>query len=49
MHHSRIFFDRKRADAFASYLEAQGASDVQIWLGTDAFGQTQYSVRWYID
>lgn len=43
---SKTFFSQKRAEAFAEQLKANGAEDIQIWSGKDAFGQTQHTVRW---
>ena len=44
--HSRTYLDRGKAEAFAEYLRTQHAEDIQIWIGTDAFGQATYDVRW---
>ena len=44
--HSRTFFSRREAEAFAEYLRTQPTEDVQVWIGTDAFRQTTYDVRW---
>lgn len=44
--YSKILLNEKRAKDFAEYLKAQGAEDVQIWRGRDAFGQTEYLVKW---
>lgn len=44
--HIKTFFNQNRAEAFAEYLNTQKAEDIEIWRGRDAFGQTQYTVRW---
>lgn len=44
--YSKTFLNEKRAEAFAENLKGQGAEDVQIWSGRDAFGQTEYVVKW---
>lgn len=44
--YSRTFFSKARAERFAEQLKASGAEDIQIWNGTDGFGQTQYTVKW---
>lgn len=46
--YSKTFLNEKRAQAFAEYLNTQGAEDVSIWSGRDAFGQTEYVVKWNI-
>ena len=48
MHHRfrESFFNETRAEAFAEYLKTQGAEDIEIWGGRDAFGQDQYTVCW---
>lgn len=43
--YSKNFFSRKRAAAFVEELKSQGINAVVISFN-DAFGQTQYSVRW---
>ena len=43
---SKTFFNQNRAEAFAEYLRTQRCEDIQIWSGRDAFGQTQYTVKW---
>ena len=43
---SKTFLSETRAAAFVAYLEAQGAEDIEIWGGRDAFGQADYIVRW---
>lgn len=43
---SKTFFYRASAERFVITLKAMGAEDIQIWNGTDAFGQAQYTVRW---
>lgn len=47
--HGKVFFSMKRASDFADWLKSQGAVDVHIWGGKDAFNQTIYSVRWWIE
>lgn len=42
----KTFFNQNRAEAFAEYLNNQGAEDVVICRNRDAFGQTQFTVRW---
>ena len=43
---SKSFFYESKASQFAEYLKSQGAEDIEIWGGRDAFGQPSYSVRW---
>lgn len=42
----KTFYAQERATAFAEYLNTQGAEDVGIWSGRDAFNQTEYTVKW---
>lgn len=44
--YSKVFFSKKSAERFAEQLKANGAEDVIIWAGRDAFNQTQYRVNW---
>lgn len=44
--YTKSFFSKKRAEEFAKQLEKQGAEDIAIWSGRDAFDQTQYTVKW---
>ena len=41
----KTFFSKKRAENFAATLI--DFESVTIWSGTDAFGQTVYTVKWY--
>jgi hypothetical protein len=47
MSHNRNFFSLKRAREFAAQLT--NAEDITISAFRDAFGQTQYVVKWYLD
>lgn len=48
MSNSKNFFSMKRASQFAEQLNGSGAEDITISAFRDAFGQTQYTVRWYM-
>lgn len=47
--YSKTFLSENRATAFVAYLRTQGVVEVEIWGGTDAFGQHQYTVKWNLD
>ena len=47
--YNKTFWSMDRAAAFVDYLRTQGVSDAQIWSGRDAFGQTEYVVKWNLD
>ena len=47
MSHIRNFFSLKRARELAAQLT--NAKDITISAFRDAFGQTQYVVKWYLD
>lgn len=43
----KSFFGKKRAEAFAENMKANGAENVEVWTDTDGFGQRIYIVKWY--
>lgn len=38
--YTKTFFDRNKANEFAKQVNGQ------VWIGTDAFNQTIYTVKW---
>ena len=44
--YTKTFFSKTRATAFADQIKKNGAEDVTVWNGTDAFGQINYTVKW---
>lgn len=48
MSNSKYFFSMARARAFAANLEGTDAENITISAFRDAFGQTQYVVKWYL-
>lgn len=46
---TKIFFSRRKAEAFLESLKAQGHTDAVIYLDTDGFGQRIYITAWNID
>lgn len=48
MSNSKNFFSMKRARQFAEQLNGTDAENITISAFRDAFGQTQYVVKWYL-
>ena len=48
MTNSRNFFSLKRARQFAEQLTGTDAENITITAYRDAFGQTQYAVKWFL-
>ena len=43
--HTKCFLNQTRAMQFVQELAAQGRQ-AEIWRANDAFGQTEYTVKW---
>ncbi len=42
----KTFCTEARARKFADQIKQSGAEDIALWTGRDAFGQTEYTVKW---
>jgi len=49
MTHSKNFFSENRVRKFTEQLASNGAENITISAFRDGFGQTQYTVKWYLD